>query len=118
MKLYRFDAEAGQPITLHGSQHLTMTCIARPEGDVRIGCMYVAAGGSVGYHQALLHQLFLVVEGHGWVRGEGPDQTAIGIGEAAFWTAGEWHAAGTETGMTAIVIEAETLDPERFLLGL
>jgi len=116
MRLFRFGSEAGQPIAQYGSERLTMTRIVRSAGDVRVGCMYLDAGGLVGYHQALTDQLFLVVRGDGWVRGELPDHVTIHEGEAAFWQDGEWHAAGSETGMVAIVIEASPLNPEQFML--
>lgn len=40
----------------------------------------------------------------------------IAAGEAALWQPGEEHAAGTESGMTAIVVESEVLAgvPEEF----
>lgn len=118
MKLFRFDAGVGRVIAQFNSANLVMSPIARPSGNVQIGCMYLDAGGVVGYHQATIPQLFLVVAGEGWVRGEAPEQTAIMPGRAAFWEAGEWHEAGSDTGMTAIVLEAETLDPARFLTAL
>ncbi len=115
MRLFRFDVEVGKPITQYGSVGLTISPVARPSGYVQIGCMHLAPGGAVGYHQATIPQLFLVVAGEGWVRGEAPEQVPIAAGRAAFWTAGEWHAAGTEGGMTAIVVEAKTLDPDQYL---
>lgn len=117
MKLFRFDASAGRHITQYGSD-FTMTPLARPEGDVRIGCMYLDAGNVVGYHQATTPQLFLVVAGEGWVRGPEEERQTIHAGQAAFWSGGEWHAAGTDTGMTAVVVEADTLDPAALLTPL
>jgi len=62
-------------------------------------------------------QLFLVVQGEGWVRGESPETRSITTGYAAFWEKDEWHESGTESGMTAIVIEVEsdTFDAGKFL---
>ena len=51
--------------------------------------------------------LFLVVQGEGWVHGEESDRTRIRAYQAAYWEKGEWHESGTETGMTAIIIEGE-----------
>jgi hypothetical protein len=34
---------------------------------------------------------------------------------AAFWSDAEWHESGSESGMTVIVIEGETLDPAQYL---
>jgi quercetin dioxygenase-like cupin family protein len=80
---------------------------------VQIGCMHIGAGGIVGYHQATVRQLFLVVAGTGWVRGKDEPRQPIAAGQAAYWEAGEWHESGSQDGMTAIVIEATTLDPAR-----
>jgi quercetin dioxygenase-like cupin family protein len=75
--------------------------------------MHIGAGGIVGYHQATVRQLFLVVAGTGWVRGTDESRQPIAAGQAAYWEAGEWHESGSQDGMTAIVIEATTLDPAR-----
>jgi quercetin dioxygenase-like cupin family protein len=115
MRLFRFDADMGKVISAYESTGLIISPIARPSGLVQLGCMHLAPGGSVGYHQATIPQLFLVVAGEGWVRGEAPEQVPISTGGAAFWTAGEWHAAGTESGMVALVLEAETLDPNQLV---
>ena len=39
----------------------------------------------------------------------------IRAGQAAFWENGEWHSAGSDTGMIAIVVEGESLDPGQFM---
>jgi hypothetical protein len=73
--------------------------------------MYLAPGGQVGRHPASVAQLFLVVNGEGWVEGEAGPRQPITAGQAALWAAGETHAAGTEAGLTAIVFEGEDLAP-------
>jgi hypothetical protein len=35
----------------------------------------------------------------------------IHVSEAAYWTSGDRHAAGTQGGLTAIVIEGDGLEP-------
>jgi quercetin dioxygenase-like cupin family protein len=35
-----------------------------------LGCMYIESNGVVGYHEAPVPQLILVVQGEGWVTGE------------------------------------------------
>ncbi|HEX6122459.1 MAG TPA: hypothetical protein VFY89_04830 [Ktedonobacterales bacterium] len=116
MRLFRFDAGVGRPIADFGSVHLLLTPIARLGGEVQIVCMHLAPGGHVGEHEAVVPQLFLVVEGAGWATGQEATRVPIAAGRAAFWRAGERHAAGSETGMVAIVIEAETLDPSQLLV--
>ena len=115
MKIYRFDSGVGHAIDMFGSSHLTLSRVVRLANEAQIVCMYLGPKGLVGFHQATIRQLFLVVEGSGWVRGEAPEQVPITTGQAAFWEAGEWHEAGSETGLTAIVIESEALDPEQFM---
>lgn len=64
----------------------------------------------VGYHQAVVPQLLLIVEGEGFVRGETDDYINVQCGEVVFWKQGEWHETKTDMGLTAIMIESESLD--------
>lgn len=111
MQLFRFEAEVGRAVDRYGSRNVVLARIARLAGNAQVVCLHLGPGGIVGYHQAVVPQLFLVVQGEGWVRGEAPDRVAISAGRAAFWAQGEGHESGTDTGMTAIVIEGEGLDP-------
>jgi quercetin dioxygenase-like cupin family protein len=113
MIIYRFDQEAGRAIEAFDSTNLIMSRIVTSEksGSFHIGCMHLEANGNVGYHQAPTNQLFLVVQGEGWVRGGDHDKMNIKAGQAAFWITGEWHESGTESGMMAIVIESDSFDP-------
>jgi hypothetical protein len=113
MQLFRFDAAVGRALDVFGSQALVMSRIGRVDGEVHIGCMHIGAGGIVGYHQAALRQLFLVIAGTGWVRGTDTTRQPIAVGQAAYWAQGEWHEAGSQDGRTAIGIEAATPDPVR-----
>jgi quercetin dioxygenase-like cupin family protein len=108
MRLLRFDPEVCVRITHHASSFLHIF-LSRASGDVRVSCMHFSPGDHVGRHEALLPQLFAVVAGGGWVEGDA-ERSVVGPGVAALWVQGEWHAAGTESGMTAVVIEAEALD--------
>ena len=116
MRIFRFDSEAGQPIDKYGSVNAVVSRVARLEMEAWINCIHLGAGGILGYHQAVVPQLFLVVEGEGWVRGTSSEQCAITAGHAVFWEAGEWHESGTGSGMTVIVIESSKLDPTGFML--
>jgi quercetin dioxygenase-like cupin family protein len=78
---------------------------------VQAACFRVAAGGRVARHPAAADQILAVVEGRGWVStGDGPEEP-IEAGEAVYWRRGEEHETRTDTGLTAIVIEAESLAP-------
>jgi quercetin dioxygenase-like cupin family protein len=116
VKLYRFDASASHPISAYGSDNVVMSGIQRiAEGALQIGCMYIGTQGIVGYHQATTRQLFLIVEGAGWVRGEDAKRHPVTPGQAAFWEAGEWHESGSDFGMTAIVLEGDGIEPGQIM---
>lgn len=120
MKIYRFNPEVGRHITQFASD-FTMVGIIRVashdagDGQIQVGCMHIPAGGRVGYHQATVPQLFLIVAGEGWVRGNTETRRPVHAFEAAFWHGGEWHESGSETGMTAVVIEGKGIDPSLFM---
>ena len=52
-----------------------------------------------------------MVEGEGWVRGPDGERVPVTAGKAVYWEAGEEHESGSDSGMTAIVVEAERLIP-------
>ena len=66
--------------------------------------------GIVARHPAVVPQLFVVVSGSGWVSGDNGEREAIRAGEAVLWDQGEDHESGSDEGMTALVVEAESLD--------
>ena len=77
--------------------------------------MHLAPGDLVGYHPAVVSQLFAVVAGEGFVQDESRQDVAIRTGQAAFWDAAESHGAHTVSGLTAVVIEGADLHPEKFM---
>jgi quercetin dioxygenase-like cupin family protein len=70
----------------------------------------IAPGGVVGRHPAGAPQLFVVVRGSGWASGTEGQRMPLEAGDAVAWEAGEEHESGSDTGMTALVVEAEALD--------
>jgi quercetin dioxygenase-like cupin family protein len=108
MELYRFDAAVGRPISAHGSRFLQVP-LTSPEGGVRAACFHLPPGGVIGRHEAATYQLLCVVTGEGWVSGPDGNRIPIAVGRAAFWGRGEEHETGTDTGLTAIVLEGQDL---------
>jgi hypothetical protein len=81
---------------------------------VRVDFAYLTADERIGENEAGLPKRFCVVDGSGWVtgtRGES-EPTVEAPGNAVYRTLGERHAAGTETGMAAVIIQAVSLDPD------
>jgi quercetin dioxygenase-like cupin family protein len=118
MQLFRFDTEVAWPVTDYGSRFRLSRLLWARSGEVRVDCLFLEPGDHVGSHPASLPQLFCVIAGEGWVQGAGVERVVITPGQAAFWTAGEEHAAETDAGMSAIVIQAEALDPAALLASV
>lgn len=114
LKIFRFDADAGKRVTKYDSDFI-MSRIVQTEKASYIGCMHLKSGGVVGYHQAVIPQLLLVVDGEGVMRGQENSWVQVRPGEAEFWERDEWHETKTKKELTAIVIESETLTPEDFM---
>lgn len=115
LQVFRFDREAARPIPAFGSRNAFIARGVRTPGPTQIGCFYLEPGGVVGYHQTTTPQLLLVVQGEGWVRAGSEERLVVKAGDAIFWEAGEWHETGTDTGLVALPVEAEGLNPGQFM---
>jgi hypothetical protein len=104
--MFSFGRDDGHHVDRFGSSFV-LAPLTDPTGGARAACLHLAAGDVIGEHEATTGQLFCVVAGSGWVSGSGGHRTAITAWQAVFWDRGEVHAAGTETGMTAIVLEGD-----------
>jgi quercetin dioxygenase-like cupin family protein len=70
----------------------------------------VEPGGRLRRHPAAFPQILAVLEGSGDVSGADGVDEAIGAGEAVFWHQGEDHETKSDVGLTALIIEGESLD--------
>jgi quercetin dioxygenase-like cupin family protein len=88
---------------------------ARPESrnPVKAAIFRLAPNGRLRRHPATLPQILAVLEGSGRVSGSDGEFQPIGPGEAVFWVAGEEHETETDTGLTALILEADGLQPWR-----
>jgi quercetin dioxygenase-like cupin family protein len=96
-----------RPAEVRARQQLPAVAADRPDGQARAACFHFEPGDRVGRHEADIRQLFCVVAGEGWTAGPDGARVPIGTGEAALFEPGEDHEAGTDTGMTAIVLEGD-----------
>lgn len=110
MVIYSFDPARGRPITQFASQGVTFVPLVLDAPALRAACMYLEPGGVIGRHEAMVDQLFVVVQGGGEVSGADGVFAAVRPGLAALWAAGEQHEtrAGAD-GLTALVIEGDGL---------
>ncbi|MDH3592817.1 MAG: cupin [Planctomycetota bacterium] len=118
MRLFRFDAGAGLPIDRFESRGVKLARGVRNEGATRVGWMHFERGGVLGDHPAVGDQLFCVVVGEGWVRGADRVRVPVRAGTAAFFPDGELHESGSDTGMTAVLVESAAIDPARYMKPL
>jgi quercetin dioxygenase-like cupin family protein len=98
----------GRQVSLYDSR-FAEAALTGPEGGARAACLHLSPGGLVGRHQAAARQLFCVVAGEGWVSGPDRERIPITAGQAVCWERGEEHETGTQTGLTAVVMEGDDL---------
>lgn len=118
MKFFRFDAVMRREIQQFGSKNVGITPIQRTDGPFSIGCLHFSSESVLGMHPATCPQLLLVVEGEGWVRVANGEKISVKKGVAVFWSPGEDHESGSDTGMVAFVVEGDHLDPVKYLKEL
>ncbi|PKG23468.1 cupin domain-containing protein [Niallia nealsonii] len=109
MQFYQFKKENGFDVINYQSIAASYTKILKTEEQTNIGFMHIEPNGKVGYHQAPVAQLYIVVEGEGWIEGEDKKRIMLKSGEGVFWEEGEGHASGSDGGMTALVIQSVSL---------
>lgn len=114
MRISRFEPRtAGSEILARGSSGVTVSGLARANGEARLNCPRLEPDGIVGEHPASVPQLFVVVKGNGQVRAAG-EEAPVEAGQAFLREAGGEHEsqAGPE-GMTVVVLEADHLSRPR-----
>lgn len=115
MKRFRFGDETSWTINDYGSSFRLMRLHWSKSAETRVDIAYLAPGDFIARHATGLPQLFCVLIGSGWVSGDDEFEFPISAGEAAFWTHGEIHAARSDQGLTAIIIQSPDLDPGALL---
>ena len=104
-------------VEAYSSEGALFSGVTRHEGRIGISCMRLEPGGTIGRHPAAVSQLFLLIDGEGWVSGQDGQRYSIRKGQAAYWNAGEEHESGTASGMTVLVAEGHELQIEMEELG-
>jgi quercetin dioxygenase-like cupin family protein len=112
VRIVRLDASLAEPI---GPRPFAVELaaaveLASGEGEAHAYLVSFEAGGEIGPHTAEFGQLFLAVSGSGWVSAGDGVRTALREGEAAFFERGEVHSKGSETGLTALMVQVRDLE--------
>jgi len=114
MEFYKFSKESGKRISKFNSNFI-MSRVLQTDKAANIGCMNLEENGVVGYHQAVVPQLLVVIKGEGYVRNDKEEYFKVQPGDAVFWEKDEWHETKSDKGLTAIVIESDDLNPSLFI---
>ena len=93
--------------------HVSMAPLTQPfEEGALVGAAIFRfePGGRIRRHPGTHTQIIAVLEGSGEVSGANGVDEPIGAGEAVFLHEGEDHEMKSEAGLTALIIEGESLD--------
>jgi quercetin dioxygenase-like cupin family protein len=113
MRILRFDASLAERIGARPYEVKLVSSIALAdgEGEAHAYALYFEPGGEIGPHEAGFGQLFFAVSGDGWVAGGDGERVLLAEGQAAFINRGEIHSKGSETGLTALMVQVHDLAP-------
>ena len=109
MRLLDFTPGHETPITVYDSYRAYALPLGEGRGEAHAYCIRIEPGGIIGSHQAGFGQFFLVVAGSGWVSGSDGVQRPLGAGRGAYIERGEIHTKGSDTGLTAIMVQMTDL---------
>jgi quercetin dioxygenase-like cupin family protein len=105
MKMIDFTNSHAEQIEAYGSVGAASVLLGSGEGEAHAYSIRFEPGGKIGEHVAGFGQLFLVIEGAGWVTGNDRERVELIAGQGAYFARGETHSKGSEFGMTAIMIQ-------------
>jgi quercetin dioxygenase-like cupin family protein len=111
MKILRIDASLAEPIGSrpYAVKLASSIAVAAGAGEAHAYVLYFEPGGEIGPHEAGFGQLFVALSGAGWVAGGDGERLPLAEGQAAFIERGETHAKGSETGLTALMVQVRDL---------
>jgi quercetin dioxygenase-like cupin family protein len=104
------------PLTERPRRHVaeweSQGVVARPliAGAITMTHLRFQPGGRLGVHPTSIAQVFVVVQGSGWVSGGDGMRERVEAGTTVLWEKGEKHASGSDVGMIAVVIQADALE--------
>lgn len=109
MKLIDLSMDRAQPVTRFSSVGTRSVAVGHGHGEAHVYTLYFDPGGAIGPHPTGFAQLFLPIAGRGWIAGADGIRHEIGEGLGAYLDKGELHAKGSDTGMTAVMIQVDAI---------
>ncbi len=101
--------EPFDPIMQFGSRLAAARTLAAGAGEAHAYVVRIEAGGLVDRHVAGFGQLWIVIDGSGWVEGGDGARVGVRAGDVAFFARGETHAKGSDDGLTAVMVQVRDL---------
>ena len=111
MRILPFDATVARAIETYGARGASSVPLGSGTGPAHVYVVRFEAGGDIGAHDTGFGQLFIVVDGAGWVSGADDVRVSIVAGHAAYFHRGTRHTKGSDTGMTAVMVQVHDLEP-------
>jgi quercetin dioxygenase-like cupin family protein len=109
MRVIEFSSSQAEPITLFGSMAASSRLLASGCGEAHVHCLRFEPGGEIGEHPTGFGQLFLVVEGSGWVASGRGRRVEVHAGQGVYFERGERHSKGSDRGMTVLMVQVTEL---------
>lgn len=103
-------ASRPEPISTYESHGASAVRLADGHGEAHAYLVSFEAGGAIGRHEAGYGQLFIVLAGRGWVAGDDGLRVEISAGDIVMFDRGEQHAKGSDTGMSAVMVQVRDFD--------
>jgi hypothetical protein len=111
MKIYYFDPKPGKEDGPFGNVKAIIARVLQLDNRAEINAVYIHPGEQLSVQQLMSQQMFLLVDGEGWVKNESGEKKTVTQGQAIFWGESELPESGTESGMTAVIIGNINIDP-------
>ena len=110
MIVVRLAARALAPILDFQSRAAHSAELALGDGEAHVYLVDIHPGGEIGRHVAGFGQLFVCLDGNGWVAAADDVRVPVGPGDAAYFARGEIHSKGSLDGLRALIIQVGDLN--------
>jgi quercetin dioxygenase-like cupin family protein len=112
MHIFDFEAIGTTPILEYQSTGATSASIANGGGEAHVHWLRFEPGGQISPHPTGFAQLFIPLDGCGWVAGPDGRRQIVKRGQAALFSRGETHSKGSDSGMSALMVQVFDLKDE------
>lgn len=98
-----------EPMTQFQSALAASTELAAGSGEAHTHVVALSPLGAIGRHAAGFGQLFVCLDGEGWVASADDVRVPLRRGQAAYFARGEQHSKGSDAGMRALIVQVRDL---------